>query len=325
MVRLTRLIGTLLLVLLWNATPGPARILADEATMKQERQFTWRQTDRSVALLNAGHTVWQLNFSRAEGKPYFHPLSLVDGTELTWLRPEDHPWHRALWFSWKYINGLNYWEEDKETGLSKGRTKIEQVDVTCSEDHSASIRMTLDYNPPGEEAVLIEKRTLTVSAPNEKGQYHIDWESTFTAQDEDVVLGRTPILGEEDGKAWGGYAGLSLRMVKEARRWQFRDSEGDRDMNAHGKTARWVDYSGPTASGQFAGIAIFDHPANLRSPPPWYVARELTYFSPALLFHEPYTLPKGKTLSLKYRVLIHGQKIDRESLNNQWISYAGQQ
>lgn len=83
------------------------------------------------------------------------------------------------------------------------------------------------------------------------------------------MFGRTPIVREKDGVAWGGYAGLSLRMVKEARHWHFSDSAGPRDMKAHGQRARWVDCSGPTATGQFAGMTIFDHPENLRSPSPW--------------------------------------------------------
>jgi len=289
---------------------------------RQEAHLSWRRTDESVALINNNNTVWQLNFARSEGKPYFHPLALVDGTALTWLRPADHPWHRALWFSWKYINGLNYWEEDKDTGQSEGRTEIGQVKVTCNDDHAASIQMTLNHNPPGKKPVLTEKRRLLVSPPNEMGQYYIDWESSFVAGDEDVVLGRTPIVGEEDGVAWGGYAGLSLRMLKEARQWQFRDCYGGSDMKAHGKKARWVDYSGATATGQIAGIAIFDHPQNLRHPSPWYVAKPITYFSPAPLFHEPYTLKKGKTLRLKYRILIHGQEVDQAFLNTQWHEYA---
>ncbi|MHC4621073.1 MAG: DUF6807 family protein [Planctomycetota bacterium] len=67
--------------------------------------YSWRQTDSSIALLSSEQTVWQFNYRKQEGRPYFHPLSLTDGTELTSLRPEDHRWHRALWFSWKYING----------------------------------------------------------------------------------------------------------------------------------------------------------------------------------------------------------------------------
>lgn len=310
-------------------SPGFIRLLlrgtewaaTDNVRTPPERNLSWEHTNQSVSLRNGCNTIWQLNFAKAEGKPYFHPLGLADGTVLTWLRPADHPWHRALWFSWKYINGLNYWEEDKETAQSEGLTDLKQVKVTCSSDHSASIHMTLAYHPPQARPVLTETRKLLVSPPNAMGQYQIDWESHFVANNEDAVLGRTPILGEDKGVAWGGYTGLSLRMLKEAHQWRFRDSEGDRDMQAHGQPARWVEYSGVTANGQSAGIAIFDHPQNLRHPSPWYVARDLTYFSPAPLFRKPYTLKKGKTLLLKYRILVHGQTLSREFLEAQWRRY----
>lgn len=67
----------------------------------------WRQTDESLALLHDGEIVWQFNYRKEEGKPYFHPVT-IGGETLTDLRPADHPWHRAIWFSWKTINGLLY-------------------------------------------------------------------------------------------------------------------------------------------------------------------------------------------------------------------------
>ena len=44
-------------------------------------------------------------------------MTEADGTTLTWFQPADHRWHRALWFTWKKINGIVYWEENAE-GLS---------------------------------------------------------------------------------------------------------------------------------------------------------------------------------------------------------------
>jgi len=40
---------------------------------------------------------------------------------------EDHVWHLGYWFSWKYINGVNYWKpaDAKRTGCeSAGATKV---------------------------------------------------------------------------------------------------------------------------------------------------------------------------------------------------------
>lgn len=293
---------------------------------KPKSAYAWRQTDGSLALLNHGRVVWQFNFDKKEGKPYFHPVCLTDGTELTWHRPPDHPWHYGLWFSWKYINGLNYWEEDHQTGLSEGRTEIRHVEVKLGDDYSAYITMELSYHPPGAPAVLMEDRRITICAPDDQGTYRIDWSSRFTAGDTDVLLDRTPIAGEKDGQSWGGYAGLSVRLAKSITDWQVIDSEGRKDLTAHGQKARWMDFSGQTAGDRVAGIAIFDHPANLRHPSPGFVIMDpkvpFGYFSPALLFNQPYTLPAGKSLILRYRVLIHPSRADKNLLEREWKSFS---
>ena len=48
------------------------------------------------------------------------------------------------------------------------------------------------------------------------------------------------------------------------------NSRGDRNADAWGKRAEWADYFGPDASGKTVGIAIFDHPSNLRFPTHWH-------------------------------------------------------
>ena len=83
------------------------------------RAQTWNwksQPGTSVALENDGQAVWRLNCGGDQPKPHFHPVALPDGRVLTWDRPPDHVWHHGLWFSWKFINGLNYWEPDRATG-----------------------------------------------------------------------------------------------------------------------------------------------------------------------------------------------------------------
>jgi hypothetical protein len=306
---------------------GQAKDAVESSSIaKPKHAYEWRQTESSLALLNRGRVVWQLNFDKKESKPYFHPVCLTDGTELTWHRPPDHPWHYGLWFCWKYINGLNYWEEDRRTGLSEGRTAIRHVDVKPHSDYSADIALELSYHPPGAPAVLMEDRRIMVSTPDDHGAYRINWAGRFTAGDADVLLDRTPIPGEKDGQSWGGYAGLSVRLAKSITDWQTVDSEGRKDLAIHGQKARWIDFSGRFAEGRAAGIAIFDHPDNLRHPSPGFVIMDpkppFGYFSPALLFNEPYTLPAGKSLTLRYCVLIHPGRLDEDVLEREWKSFS---
>jgi hypothetical protein len=326
MIRNVRLVSVVVLVMsCCFVSSGQAE--PRKAAIVRKPKYSWQHTDSSQALLNHGRIVWQLNFDKKEGKPYFHPVSLIDGTELTWLRPADHRWHRALWFSWKFINGVNYWEEDPKTGLSPGRTELVEVKFWWHNDwladievmrRSADIEMMLSYHRPGGPAVLTEKRLIAVSAPDKNGRYHIDWHSTFTAGEKDVLLSRTPIPGEQGGMGWGGYAGLSIRMAEAARGFQFVDSRGRKDKQIHGKKARWVDFSGELPNGKEAGITILDHPENLWHPSPWYVEKGMPYFSPAVLFNKSYKIEAKKSLTLWYRILIHPGRMDKEALEREF-------
>ena len=315
----TLLVVVLLLTLL---APARAQQSADdnEPPLPQKPGYHWHQTDHSLALVHDGRFVWRSNHRRGVGKPYLHPVALTDGTTLTWFRPADHRWHRALWFTWKKINGIVYWEENAE-GISPGQTEVVAVKADTANDHSARIEMDLSFHPPDKPAVLTERRTIRFSPPQPDGSYHIDWQGTFTAADRDVVLDRTPIPGQPGGVGHGGYAGLSVRMAKHTRGWQVVNSEGIAEAKTHGQNARWLLVTGKTPSGGPAAVAIFDHPKNLRHPSPWYVAKGMPYYSPAVLFNKPFTLPAGESLTLRYRILIRSGEIDAPRVEKQWREF----
>ncbi|MBA7706112.1 hypothetical protein ES703_114958 [subsurface metagenome] len=47
----------------------------------------------------------------------------------------------------------------------------------------------------------------------------------------------------------------------------------------------------------------------------------MPYFSPAVLFDKAYTLPAGKGLTLRYRILIHPGLADRDILKSEWNAF----
>ncbi|MBW8014962.1 MAG: hypothetical protein FVQ82_02170 [Planctomycetes bacterium] len=295
------------------------------ADKKQSDNLQWKKTDKSIALKNNGKTVWQFNYGKETSKPFFHPVALLDGTVLTEDRPADHPWHHALWFTWKYINGVNFWEENRKTGESNGKTDWSNVKVTTQSDNSAKITMNLTYSHKDQKPILSEKRTMVVSPADENGVYYIDWTSKFTACSEtDVKLDRTPIPGDPGGKGWGGYAGLSVRLNGKGEKWEVTTEKEPIKFDSgtfRGK-ANSMEFSG-VFSGKPAGIAILDHPKNLNAPTPWYAiaGKPMKYFSPAVICYKPHTIPSGKTLELKYRVIIHPKKWNPENLKSQIKKY----
>ena len=188
-----------------------------EKITSEVNNFRWEQSDTTLSLMNNSDILWQYNFTNRFGNAYFHPVTIKNST-LTCVSPPDHPWHLGLWFSWKFINGVNYWEylndykSEKNGYKSAGITELQKIDIVKSPDFSADIRMELQYHPAGGDAVMTEKRDIHISPPFSDGSYFIDHENIFNPLIDEVVLDRTPIEGEPEGQSWGGYAGLSIRF-----------------------------------------------------------------------------------------------------------------
>ncbi len=284
--------------------------------------WSWQRVPgETIALHGRGGVVWQFNFGRRLTKPYFHPVGLPGQKPLTVSRPPDHAWHYGLWFSWKFINGVNYWEEPEPTGLPEGRTSWGEVNADLRADGSASVSMELTYGVPPEDPVLHEQRQIAICPPRADGSYDIDWTSIFRAGSERVVLDCTPIPPHPRGKPWGGYAGLSIRLSPALKERQVFTSAGMAPFQAdgvHRSRGPGCDYQG-VLDDRTCGIAILDHPGNPRYPSPWYAIRsQMSYLNAALLTHEPLPMDAEETLTLKYRICVHPARWDAGAIDAAW-------
>ena len=267
------------------------------------------RTDHSIGWAQDGELIWQFNFSPDDGKPHFHPLRVPGGPELTKLKPEDHVWHYGLWFSWKLINGANYWEQSRETGRSEGRTTWGEPHIRTFPDGGAEITMHLDYVHPTGRVDLSETRVITLSPVAADGSTTIDWSSTFTAGRAGALLDRTPLPHEPDGQVWGGYAGLSMRLGHGPDPVAF--------VNAEGPMTDWVDnrmrpqtsalgvtvYPNQPDSGSLAILAAADNmPGD--GDDPWYCinGQPSRFWCSAVLVPKPRQLAPGEQWPLRYRL-----------------------
>lgn len=249
-------------------------------------------------------------------KPFFHPLRTPAGFTLTLFEPSDHVWHRGLWFAIKFVNGMNFWEENGTYGCQ--RTLLPPA-VEHAADGSFAWRSEQVWEHPGMEAAVVREKRLIRFVPLQADAYALDWEVELQG-DEELLLDRTPFT------TWGGYGGLTLRGNRNWLKTRLLFDDGSTSERPTPVHSRWCDLSGLFDGGQDAtgGIAILDHPGNLRHPSPWYGATGSGhYFNSAFLFKEALTLPAGELLRLRYRTLVHDGIWEADQLQTAWQEYAG--
>lgn len=269
----------------------------------------WERDAGSIAWRQGTAVVWRFSFDQKYGKAFFDPLGPAGGPRLTNFKPEDHPWHYGLWFSWKYINGANYWEENRTTGKAEGLTSWTPPAIDASPDGRASIAMDVAYTHPSGRVDLKETRQIVVSAPAADGSFSIDWRARFAAGPEGAILGRTPMPGEPNGAFNGGYAGLGVRLASEPLVMTLVSSEGPVtafSRNRARPNAAAVGANFADNGTHVGGIAMLSAPENIGERAPWYLVNEpaMRFMDPAVLAPAVRTLKAGETWTLHYRVLL---------------------
>jgi hypothetical protein len=292
----------------------------------------WQRDDKSLAWVNATNVFWRFSFDPGKGKPFFHPLAPGGKMPLTNFKPADHPWHYALWFSWKYIyhpnddKHVNYWEEDR-SGNAAGKTRWDPPTIETQADGRATIRLKLSYVNPSGETELTELRELKVSAPEADGGFSIDWLARFRAGDKELVLDRTAMPGEPGGQVNGGYAGLSARMVPLPVTMSVITSAGPvehfvRNRARPNAAAVACDFS--DGSRDIGSLAFFSDPTNTGGDAPWYIidSNQMPFICQALLAPKPRSVPAHGEFALRYRIAVSPKawtQAELETGQKEWL------
>jgi hypothetical protein len=235
-------------------------------------------------------------------RPFLHPVRTPGGALLTVDAPADHPWHHALWFTIKFVNGENFWEEYDEFGTLRTR-RVEELD-------GGGVRATIDWlRPDGERLAVRETREIVPRAIPERA-YALDWSEELVPA-VDTVFDRTPFT------TWGGYGGLTLRGAPDWHDTELLLPDGSRHDRLLGERAAWCGLQGlaPAGDGRDdeCGILIADHPANPRFPTPWYGSNRAdtygegwaNFLNAAFLWDEPLAVAAGGSLRLRHLVVVH--------------------
>jgi hypothetical protein len=250
-------------------------------------------------------------------KPFCHPIRTPNGIEITADAPLDHFWHRGLWFTWKFVNGVNYWEENQEV---VGRQITLGPPVIATEPKRVQWVSELEWRDTrdgAEKARLFERRTIALELKDD-GVMVMDWHIQQNAL-EDVLLDRTPF------GTWGGYGGLIIRMTQALQKQRILLDDGTETNHPTGQRYKWGGIEGrlDTGRGNSAAFVFLPSPKNRRFPEPFYGDAKAFYnfFGPAPLFHEPMPLKARETLNHAVRVLILPRLIETAEVNGYYDAW----
>lgn len=234
--------------------------------------------------------------------------------------PQDHPHHESFWCTHGDVNGLDFW-----TGRDGARIEVVSIDRV----DDGQIEVSCRWLDPEGLVVCTDRRTVAFSA--EDDDRIIDHAITITASHGPLVFGDT-----KEGT-------MAVRVRPELNTKQapggppatghYLNANGDRDADAWGKPAAWVDLSG-TLDGQSVGICCFDHPANLRHPTMWHARDYGLFAANPFGLHDFSGAPKdagrvelaaGEDLTLRHRWILHAGDAEAARVAERYAAWAESQ
>lgn len=259
------------------------------------------QAGQQVSLEIDGEEKLCWHFGAGDSVPFFYPVRGADGAVLTRMGhpgAPNHDHHRSVWFGHHDVADVDFWSM-----AAPGEIRQKRWLRYHDSDNSGIMAVELGWYD-GEATELLHQQLVAAVLPLESGEYALEIQSTFLPgkNRNETLLGKT------------NFGFFAVRVAKSMSAFfgggQIRSSEGAVGEPAiFGQPARWVDYSGPVASGGARGVAVegityIDHPANPRYPSRWHV-REDGWMTASFCFEDGWTVTSDEPLTLRYLLYIH--------------------
>lgn len=301
-----------------------------------------KRVDDSVEVSIGNQPFTTYYFSDAVGKPYLMPLRTASGLVISRSFPvvdkvttkdqessSFEPHQRPLYFGHGNIDGLNFWAEnafaryyDPHVQQAYGRMALIRVEEMRGGPNEGTVRARFNLLAP--EGRVIAEEAQTFRFRGDRQMRMIDCEFIVSANHGPVTFGDTK----------EGTFAVRLGPELSAPNDHMIDSNGERGEPAiWGKQADWVDYSG-TVSGKPVSVAVFDSSKSFRHPTTWHArAYGLLAANPFGLREfdrDPekdgsWTVPEGKSIVFRYRVLIHDGKLAASRIADLYREYSANQ
>jgi Methane oxygenase PmoA len=249
---------------------------------------------------------------------YIHPVYTPSGRMVTDDYPSDHYHHHGIWFAWtktQFENGHpDFWNVDDGTG----RVDFAGVDATWSGAVHAGFTSRQSYvalTGGVAKTALNEQWQVRLYNVGQAANRYYMFDIVATQQG----ATSSPLILEE--YRYGGMGVRGHRDWKDKSKVSFLTSEGKTRENGNATRGRWCRISGPV-DAQLVGIAILDHPANLRAPQPMRLNPDDPFFNYAPSQLGKFEIKPGEKFVLRYRYIVSDGAANVAQLERLWNDYA---
>lgn len=284
------------------------------------QRFTPIKSAEGIELQENGRKIlfYQVRPKSVDGKyqraGYVHPLYSLRENSLTDDMPEDHPYHRGIFWAWHQLilNDSSIGDGWISENISYNPAKV-KVD---NDREKATIQSTLLWN-------TVNKNGKPVSFVKEKTRIRV-YSSTdrYRVIDFDIhlfaLVDNLKIGGSNDPK---GYGGFCLRLKLPA----------DISFVSQGKTITpedtavtagpWMDITGSFkgATKQKSGVIVFANALGLNQQP-WILRKVTSMQNIPYPGRTPLSLSK-QGLRLKYRLIVHEGEMSESEIDKLYKEY----
>jgi len=297
------------------------------------------KADQRVDVLIDGKPFTSYRWPDNVYKPILYPLLTSRGTAITRGFPldskegerTDHIHQVGNWLNYGNVNGYDFWGNGStgERNINGGQIKHISIDRITPGAGEGSLTISASWIDPQEKELLSEKTEFHFIA---KGPLRIiDRITTLTATTDQPVIfkdtkegmfgirvARQLELPSQQAVTLTDAQGNPTTVKKlsnEGVTGNYRSSEGITGEDVWGTRAKWMNLYG-NFGDEKVSLTICDHPENVSYPTYWHArgyglfaanplgAKDFTKDKEELNF----TLPPGKSLTFRYRILLNSEK-----------------
>ncbi|MDP7638557.1 MAG: PmoA family protein, partial [Candidatus Hydrogenedentes bacterium] len=265
------------------------------------------------------------HYSNENRKPFLWPVLGEGKRSVTRDYPigpkektDDHIHHVSLYTAYGDVNGVDCWGEGEGSGYQHTNEAEWGSGDAYGWIRADNVWQDKDRNP-----VVSEARAYRFYNGPESSRL-IDMRITFRADYGDVRFGDTKE---------GGLVGVRMAdgLREKGGKGLVTTAAGAAGAKAAwGKPAAWCDYSGRLARLGVRGLAVFDHPTNLRHPTSWHV-RDYGLMAANCFGYShftdgkqngDFTLKSGESITFFYRVYVHSGDVEESDVAGHYADFA---